>query len=578
MALDMPNQATPAPVNRSTGPISLGQFGVWLVALVMGVPIAVVLSRLTIPADDIWSHLTDTVLGLYVSNSLLLVLGTTVGSLIVGVGCAWLVASCAFPGRRWMRWLLLAPAALPAYVVAYAYTDLFQFAGPIQTTLRDVFGWRHGDYWFPEIRSMGGAILVMTAVFFPYVYIFTLVAFAAQGDRIMAIARSLGRGPWGAFWFAALPLARPAIIGGLALVIMETLADFGAVQHFSIPTFTTGIYRTWFAMGAPLPAAKLAALLLLAIGLVLMIEAALRGRGHSSGSNSQSVSGMPTLFHLKGWRALFAFTACAVPVLIGFIGPVLTLIALAIRPEGLQALPLMLSAISDTLLLGVLAGLVTVTIALYLARSVGLRGSGGDQLGLLPRAGVRLATLGYAVPGLVLAVGMLAPFGAIDRLLNAIAENWFGVSVGLVFSGTIFTLIYAYCVRFLTVAVKGIEPGLGRLPPSMLQASQSLGVTGWRRMLRVELPILRPSLLAALVFVIVEVVKELPATLVLRPFQIETLALLAYRYASDERLVAAALPSLVIALIGLIPVMILGYVMFGSGQKAAEPATKNSPV
>ncbi|MEM6902285.1 MAG: iron ABC transporter permease [Pseudomonadota bacterium] len=543
--------------------IRFSQLAIWLLALLMAIPVLVVLYRLAAPADDIWRHLTDTVLGLYVSNSLILVIGTTLASVVVGVGCAWLVATCSFPGRGWMRWLLLAPAALPAYVVAYAYTDLLQFAGPVQSALRELTGWRFGDYWFPEIRSMGGAILVMTAVFFPYVYIFTLVAFAAQGDRAIAIARSLGRGPWGAFWFAALPLARPAIIGGAALVVMETLADFGAVQHFGIPTFTTGIYRTWFAMGAPIAAARLAALLLLAIGLVLVAEAALRGRGRSAGLGSAGIGAAPPVFRLKGWRAVAAFILCGLPVLIGFIGPVLTLVALMLKPDGLNAMPLMLAAFWDTLFLAALGGVVTVLVALFMCRAIGYQLGGGQQLGILPKAGIRIATLGYAVPGLVLAVGVLAPFGALDRLVNGLFEHWFDVTVGLIFSGTIFTLIYAYCARFLTVAVKGLEPGLGRLPPSVLEASDSLGVTGWRRIVQVELPILRPSLLAALVFVIVEVVKELPATLVLRPFQIETLALLAYRYASDERLVSAALPSLVITAVSLVPVILLGRIMFG---------------
>ncbi|MEO0393784.1 MAG: iron ABC transporter permease [Pseudomonadota bacterium] len=477
------------------------------------------------------------------------------------MGCAWLVATTAFPGRRWLRWALLAPAALPAYVVAYAYTDILQVAGPVQTWLRDLFGWQMGDYWFPPIRSMTGAIMVMTAVFFPYVYIFSLVAFGTQAQRAVEIARSLGRSPWSSFLTVAIPLARPAIMGGAALVMMETLADFGTVQHFGIPTFTTGIYRTWFAMGAPLAAMKLAAYLLLVIGLVIALEYLLRGRGRQTqavrlGHDTAFMTPNPPL-------AWLATLACLIPAMVGFVLPVLCLIYLAMKSDGLNSLALMPGAITDTLWLALAGALVTVIIALMLSLA-SRRRHGKRHLGPM---GVKLATLGYAVPGTVLAVGVLVPFGLLDRWIMAVADDRFGVSLGLIFSGTAFILLYAYATRFLAVAVKGLEPGVLRMAENLGDAAQTLGASSWQRLFRVYLPVLRPSVLTASVFVFVEVVKELPATLVLRPFHVETLALLAYRYAADERLVSAALPSLTIGLIGVIPVIILGRIMFARSQQ-----------
>ena len=530
---------------------------VWLTVLLVSIPLIALLYRLTTPSDEIWSHLSSTVLPLYIQNSLILVLGTALGSLILGVGCAWLVATTAFPGRHWLRWALLAPAALPAYVVAYAYADLLQVAGPIQTELRNLFGWQVGEYWFPPIRSVGGAILVMTSVFFPYVYIFTLVTFATQAQRVTEIARSLGRSTWYSFFRVSIPLARPAIVGGLALVVMETLADFGTVQHFGIPTFTTGIYRTWFAMGAPLAAAKLAAYLLLAIGLVVALEYLLRGRGRQTHQGRRATT--DAFIFPSPVKAWLATIACTLPVLIGFVFPVLGLVYLSQHSDGLNSLPLLTGALLDTIWLAVIAAVTTVVIALFLALAI--RPAIGPRRRVLS-VGVKLATLGYAVPGTVLAVGMLVPFGVFDRWLIATADELFGISIGLVVSGTALTLVYAYAVRFLAIAIKGLEPAVAQMAQHTGDAARSLGASAWRRLWAVYLPMLRPSMLAALVFVIVEVVKELPATLVLRPFHVETLALLAYRYADDERLVSAAIPSLMIGVIGLIPVMILGYTMF----------------
>jgi len=541
-------------------------FAVWAVALLFALPLATVLLRLGTPADDIWAHLSGTVMPGYISHSLLLVTGTMALSAVFGIGCAWLVACCIFPGRRWLRLLLLAPAALPASVVAYAYADLLQSTGPVQTALRELTGLSGSDYWFPPIRSLGGAMVVMAAVFYPYVYIFSVVAFAALGQRNIEVTRSLGHGVWYGFFRVLIPLARPAIIGGLALVAMETLADFGTVQHFGVTTFTTGIYRTWFALGAPEAATKLAAILLVAIGLVLAIESATRARARQTLKRNQA--GNPPFIHLSGWRSLLACLFCLLPVLAGFIVPLIALTRLAMSPEGLNGLPLLLPALGDTVLLSLAGGFATVAIALLLVLAVQRRRQG--LAGHLQRLGFRLSTLGYAVPGTVMAVGILLPLGALDRWLNVSVQAQFGFLPGLIFSGTILTLIYAYAVRFMAVATKGIEPGLARLPESVGDAARTLGAGPFRRLFSIYIPALRPSLVTALVFVIVEVVKELPATLVLRPFGIETLALLAYRYASDERLASAALPSLVIALVGLIPVWLLGRGLFADPPKQTQ--------
>lgn len=539
---------------------------IWLSAAAVSVPLVNVLLHLFVPAGDIWRHLARTVLWDYLLNSAWLVLGTMLLSLVAGVGCAWLVATCRFPGHRWLRWLLLAPMALPAYVVAYAYADLLQFAGPVQGALRDLTGWGARDYWFPEIRSLGGAIVVMAAVFFPYVYIFTVLAFAAQAQRSYEVSRSLGRGVWYCFWRVSVPLARPAIVGGLALVAMETLADFGTVQHFGVTTFTTGIYRTWFALGAPQAATRLAAWLLVVVALALVAESALRGRGRITQRPGAALAS--PFIALHGWRGWLALAAGLLPVLVGFIVPLIALARLTLHAgEGASSLPLLLPALWDTLKLAALGALATVSVGLLLVLAVRRRPAG--WAGRMQGLGYRLATLGYAVPGTVLAVGVLTPFGAFDRWVDGVVEQLSGYNPGLILSGTVLILVYAYVLRFLTVATKAIEPGLARLPQQVSEAARMLGAGPVSRLFRIYLPALRPSLLSALVLVMVETVKELPATLVLRPFDIETLALLAYRYAADERLAGAALPSLMIALVGLIPVWLLGRGLFAGQQDIA---------
>jgi iron(III) transport system permease protein len=526
----------------------------WLtlaIAALTALPAVVVLWHLLMPAPEVWTHLTATVLPRYLGNTFLLAAGVGIGVLLVGVGAAWLVAMCRFPGRRLFEWALMLPLAMPTYVIAYAYTDFLQFTGPVQTGLRETFGWGRDDYLFPEIRSLPGAIALMSLVLYPYVYLLARAAFLEQSAGALEAARTLGRGPWRAFLTVAVPLARPAIAGGVALALMETLNDFGAVQFFGIDTFTTGIYRTWFGLGEPVAAAQLAACLLLIVMLLLVAERLTRGRGRVAHAGRR---GPPAAFRLDGARAALAVTACALPIALGFGLPAVLLAAMAVDVGD----PLLGTRFVDFALnsLTLAAAAAAVTVALAVALGYGMRLSGSRLTG----AAGRLAAMGYAVPGSVIAVGILIPLGRVDATLHGWLEP-FGLSSGLLLTGTVFALVYAYAVRFLAVSLNGVEASLGRITPTMDAAARSLGCTGGRTLRRVHLPLMRGSLAAAALLVFVDVMKELPATVILRPFNFDTLAVRAYSLASDERLAQAATASLAIVAVGILPVILLNRAM-----------------
>jgi iron(III) transport system permease protein len=522
--------------------ISLGAAGA------VALPVLVVMASLLAPSGEIWAHLASTVLRDYLWNTLGLTLGVGCGVLVIGVGTAWLVSMCRFPGRQLFEWALLLPLAVPAYIIGYTYAGLLEYAGPLQTLLRDATGWTRADYWFPPIRSLGGAIVVMSLVFYPYVYLLARAAFLEQCTCMLDVSRTLGRGPWGSFYKVAIPLARPAIAGGVALALMETLADFGTVQYFGVNTFTVGIYRTWFALGAPTAAAQLAGVLMLFVLLVLTLERASRGLAkyqHTAQSRLRSS------YPLRGGRALLATAACALPVALGFAVPVVVLVRMSLKQGDALLGAMFLELASNSFSLAALAAVLTTGIALLVGYGLRLRP------GSLMRGAARLAGLGYAIPGAVIAVGVLLPFARLDNAIDAWMRASFGISTGLLFTGTIGVLLFAYLVRFLALALNTVEAGLAKINRNLDDAARVLGRTPGRTLLRVHVPLLWSSVLTAVILVFVDVLKELPATLILRPFNFETLAVRVYRFASDERLAEASTAALAIVLVGLLPVILL---------------------
>lgn len=531
--------------SRSIGALGFMAIGF---ALFLLVPIAAVLADVLAPGEGTWSHLAQTVLPDYVRTTLLLLSGVAVGVVALGTGTAWLVTTCRFPGARWLEWVLILPLAMPAYVVAYAYTDALQFAGPVQTALREMTGWRAREYWFPEIRSTGGAILVFSAVLYPYVYLLARAAFLEQSANLMQAGRLMGHGAWGAFRRVALPLARPAIAAGTSLALMETLADFGAVSYFGVQTFTTGIYRAWLSMGDGVAAAQLSAVLLGVVALILIFEHRSRGQARF---HDVATPGKVRRVELRGLPAAAAAAACAVPPLLGFLVPAgILLQVVSTEPEPLFTVRFIGLAL-NTFALATVTSLAAVLVATLLAYAARLSAS------RVVAAANRLASLGYAIPGAVIAVGILLPLGRLDNLIAEWARMQFGISIGLVFTGSIAALVYAYLVRFLAIALQTVEAGLGKIRPSMEDAARGLGLTPREALVRVHAPLMRGSVLTAGLIVFVDVMKELPATFALRPFNFDTLAVQAYNMAKDERLAEAAAASLVIVAVGLVPLVLL---------------------
>lgn len=529
---------------------SPGNGALLFLLLLISAPVLVVLASLLQPFGPLWSHLADTVLQDYVLNSLLLMVGVSVGVLVMGVTGAWLTTLCQFPGRRHFEWALLLPMAMPAYIIAYTYTGLLDYGGPLQTLLRDTWGWRYGEYWFPEVRSLPGAMVMLSLVLYPYVYLLARAAFIEQSVCLLEVSRSLGCGPWRAFFRVALPLARPAVMAGLTLALMETLADYGTVKYFGVNTFTTGIFRTWFGLGDVGAATQLSAMLLCCVTLLILFERYYRRRMRVAESSRIAQRPLPR-FVLTGHRAVMSWLICFGMLAAGFLLPAFQLIKWAIQagPEAFNAEFLKLAW--HSLYLASMAALIIVAVALIFAVVYRMRPNPARAL-LLTFAG-----MGYAVPGTVIAVGVLIVLGALDKRIDEWATSHWGEGTGLLFSGTLCAVLFAYLVRFLSVSLHTLQAGFQRLSPALDEAARSLGYRPFQIVRRIHLPLLRGSLLTALLLVFVDVLKELPATLVLRPFNFNTLAVRAFEMASDERLMDAALPSLAIVLIGLAPVIVL---------------------
>ncbi|MEW9919831.1 ABC transporter permease [Marimonas sp. MJW-29] len=518
-------------------------------AVVCALPMVAVLIAALSGGTETIRHLADTVLWSYTGTTLALVALVSVGTFVIGVATAWLVTMTRFPGVRMLEIALVLPLAFPAYVLAYAYTDVLDHPGIVQTTLRGLTGWGPRDYWFPDIRSLGGAAAMLTLVLYPYVYLLARAAFLQQSGTTFLAARALGSSAWAAFFKVSLPLARPAIAGGVLLAVMETIADFGTVAYFGVQTFATGIYTSWFSLFDRVGAAQLALCLLSFALLIAMLERVQRGRAkyHDAARRSQR---MPPV-ELSGGKAALALVVCGLPVLFGAVLPIVVLFMMGIGSEQDLLSPRYLGFIRNSVMLAGIAAAVTVTAAVAIGFYQRLRPSRVSQ-----GAGY-VARLGYAVPGGVIAVGLLVPFAAFDNALDAWMRETFDISTGLLVTGSIWLLIVAYLVRFLAAALGAYEGGQAMVHQHMDAAARSLGQTPLGTLRRVHLPILAPSLLTALLIVFVDVMKELPATLIMRPFNFDTLAVQAHRLASDERLDGAAVPSLVIVAVGLLPVILI---------------------
>ncbi len=532
-------------------------------AIPLLIPVVVVAASVFTPGGDAWAHLASTVLPGYVATTLALVVMVLAGVCVVGVVCAWCVTSFEFPGRRVLEWALLLPLAVPAYVIAYAYTDWLQFSGPVQTWLREATGWQRGEYWFPEVRSLGGAGAMFVCVLYPYVYMLARVAFLEQSPSVTEAGRTLGLSARAAFFRLSLPLARPAIAAGAALALMETLADFGTVAYFGVQTFTTGIFRAWLSMGDPVSAARLSMILLLFVAAVVAIERLARRRARFHDAQRKARHNRR---RLRGARAAMATLACAAPLAAGFGIPVVLLLHMSLAGGDAQFGPRFARLAVNSASLAAMTALVAVAIALVLAYGARLSRS------RLALAVNRFASLGYAVPGAVIAIGVLIPVARLDRWLGEA-----GIPGGLMLTGSVAVLVYAYLIRFLGIALQTVEAGLSRVTPHMEDAARSLGIGAAATLARVHAPILRSSLVTAALLVFVDVMKELPATFVMRPFNFDTLAVQAYNLASDERLAEASTASLAIVAVGLLPVILASRRLVRSDNAAAERAPAATP-
>ena len=520
------------------------------IGVFVAIPVGSVLLTALGPSDGIWSHLVSTVLQVYVGNTLWLMLGVGVGTIVIGTSTAWLVTMYRFPGRRILSWALLLPLAVPSYILAFVITDQLEYAGNVQGALRTVFGWTSArDYWFPEIRSLGGATVVLSLVLYPYVYLLARAAFVEQSFGLFEASRTLGRGPVASFFTVAMPLARPAIAVGVALALMETLNEYGTIDFFAVPTLTAGIFDVWLNMDSTAGAAQLASILV-AFTLVLVVIERTSRRSRRYHETTTRVQALPE-YPLSTMRGAAAFIWCATPVALGFVLPACVLggYAAEFYAETLEAD--YLGYVRNSM---VLAAWAAVTVALAgIALAYGVRVSPLRSM----RGLAEFAAIGYAVPGAVLAVGIMVPLGYVDNAIDATSRALFGVPLGLLISGTATALVVGYVVRFLALGYRTVDSGLCRITPSLEGAARTLGASPTRLLVRVHLPIIRPSIIAASLLVFVDTMKELPLTLILRPFNFDTLATFVYQYASDELLEECALGALTIVAAGVIPVMVM---------------------
>ncbi len=527
----------------------------WTIAVaaifvVVALPLVTILTLAAFPKENIWPHLMRTVLPGALLDTIILMSGVGLLTLLLGTATAWIVTMYRFPGRAVLDRLLVIPLAVPTYIVAYCYVEVLDYSGPVQEALRAAFGWSSiKDYWFPDIRTLPGAILIMSVVLYPYVYLSARASFVSQSICALEVARTLGRTPFGAFISVALPLARPALAAGVALGLMECLNDIGAVQYLGVQTLTVSIYDTWLQRSNLGGAAQIASIMLFFVAGLFALERIARrqGRFHHTTGRYRSIP----FAELSGWRAAAAAAACFIPFALGFAVPAIVLVssALSYAPDAVEEgiFTIMLNSV----MLATLAAVCAVALGLVLAYGRRVAAHGFTNFA------VRLSGLGYAMPGTVLAIGLLIPLAAFDNWIDAMMRATFGISTGLLLSGSLFAITLAYTIRFLAVSLGAMEAGLERVSPNLDAASRTLGENALSTLARVHLPLLIPTLGAAGLLVFVDAMKELPATLLLRPFNFETLATHVYNYASLQEFDQAALGALTIVAVGLIPVLLL---------------------
>lgn len=546
----MVEQTSQIKPKRSLPRPDIWSFGAVLIALVVLLPILSVLWIAFHPAENIWPHLLATTLPRYAANTLILMASVGALTAVVGTGAAWLVVMYRFPFHRLLQWALLFPLAIPAYIGAYALVDFLEFAGPVQTGLRVLFGWVSArDYAFPEIRSRLSAVLVLSAALYPYVYLLARNAFREQSVGVLEVSRALGCGPWGSFWRVGLPLARPAIAAGVAIVMMETANDFGTVEFFAVQTLTTGIFTVWLEGSNAGGAAQIAMVILGLVFILVAIEKASRRRVRFFRTTSRQTPIKAR--SLKGWHALFAFALCTLPFAVGFVLPATVIGWHALDNAEIWHDPGLYSALWTTVWVGGLAALLTVTGGVFLV--FGMRLSGRK----LPAQILPATTIGYAAPGAVLGIGLLIPLAAFDHRVADLVENFTGFDPGLTFTGSAFAIVLAYFVRFFAVGQGAADAAMGRISPNLPMAARSLGESVFGSLRRVYLPLIRGSIATALLLVFVDCVKELPATLLLRPFNFNTLSTRVYDHASLENLGSAAPAAIIVMLVGLVAVLLL---------------------
>ncbi|NBE08761.1 ABC transporter permease subunit [Rhodobacter sp. CCP-1] len=546
----MTEQNSQVPMARRWPRPDLWSLGALVIAAVVLAPMVAVVWIALHPTENIWPHLLSTVLPRYFGTTLYLMAGVGLLTALVGTGAAWLVTMFRFPGSRWLDHALLFPLAIPAYVGAYALVDFLQYAGPLQGALRAMMGWESArDYWFPEVRSREMAVLVLSAALYPYVYLLARAAFRETSGCAYEVARALGAGPWGVFLRVGLPLARPAIATGVALALMETVADYGTVAYFGVQTLTTGVFSTWLNGNNAGGAAQIAGVILMLILLLVALERTGRrnARFHRMGRSGRPVERAV----LRGWRCWVATGLCLVPFGFGFVLPVAVMLDHALSNLEVWVAPGLMAALVNTVIVGGTAAVLTVGAALFLVYAVRMAGRGVARV-VLP-----LTTLGYAAPGAVLALGLLIPLAALDNRVADAVLTVTGYDPGLILTGTSAAIVLAYVVRFFGIAQGAADAAFGRVSPNLPMAARSLGRSAGGTLTAVYLPMMRGSVATALLVVFVDCVKELPATLLLRPFNFNTLATRVYELASLERLGEAAPAALVVMAVGLVAVALL---------------------
>ncbi|PSU32687.1 ABC transporter permease [Photobacterium lutimaris] len=522
----------------------------WGFSLLLVLPILAIFYTALGETDDVFSHLMGTVMPTYAANTFWLVAGTMLLALLFGLPSAWLMAMCRLPGERVLQWSLVLPLAMPGYIIGYIYTDWFDYAGPVQILLRDILGWQTiHDYWFPNIRSLGGASLVLALVLYPYIYLLARAAFMEQSTSLLQSARLLKCSPWDSFRRISLPLARPSIAVGLSLVAMETLGDFGTVNYFAVNTLTTAVYDTWLGYSNLNAAAKISAIMLLMI--FVLISAERFSRRKQKLFQQEFEHGDDIRYTLSGWKKWFALAWCWGLIGFAFLMPLMQLAYYAWHYFGDSWTSQFQQYSFNSLKVSLIASVLAVALALIVNF---YRRLDGRSITVVP---TRISSLGYAVPGTVLAIGVMIPLTSADHLLNDFTiANGLG-RPGLIFSGTMFAIIFAFVVRFAAVAVGSIESSLAKIPPSLDMASKTMGYASMAMLRRVHLPLIRRGCLIAGLLVFIESMKELNAALLLRPFNFETLATYVYNFASDEQLELAALPAILLVIVGLIPLVMV---------------------